>query len=106
MGKFSKGSKYCFVTGVPRLTLARSKGGHWMKYAPADWDCTSSAKPWTRRNSRARVPRTVSRSSSFWGRELPFSEYRDKVNISTRRNDKNKIFDLSDNTYFSHSPLT
>jgi len=57
MGKFSKGSKSCFVTVVPLLTLASSKGGRWMKYAPADWDCTSFNRPWTQLSSPARVQR-------------------------------------------------
>jgi|HubBroStandDraft_4_1064222.scaffolds.fasta_scaffold05069_8 hypothetical protein len=35
MGEFSKSSKYCFATAVPRLTLANSKGGLSMKYAGA-----------------------------------------------------------------------
>jgi anti-sigma B factor antagonist len=105
MGKFSKSSKYCFVTGVPRLTLARSKGGLSMKYAPADWDSISSNRPWTPWSSRARVPRTVCDSSSIWRREAAFSEGEDTVNISTRRNDKTTIFDLSGDIDFANSPV-
>jgi len=105
MGKFSKGSKYCFVTEVPLLTLASCKGGLWMKYAPADWDCTSSVKPWTRWNSRAMVPRTGCASSSIWRRETAFSEGEDTVHISTRHNDKATIFDLSGDIDFANSPV-
>src|SRR5580704_7420984 len=105
MDKFSKGSKSCFVTAVPRLTRASSKAGLSIKYAPADWDCTSSVKPWTRWNSRARVPRTGCGWSSIWRRETAFSEGEDTVQISTRRNDKATIFDLSGDIDFANSRL-
>src|SRR5258708_40173494 len=104
MGKFSKGSKSCFVTVVPLLTLASSKAGLSMKYAPADWDCTSSVRPWTRWNSRARVPRTGCGSSSSWRREAAFSEGEDTMQIATRRQDKTTIFDLSGDIDFANSP--
>src|ERR1700745_2980554 len=104
MVKFSKGSKCCFVTAVLRLTRASSKGGPSMKYAPADWDCTSSIKPWTRWNSRARAPRTGCASSSIWRRETAFSEGEDTVQISARRHDKTTIFDLSGDIDFANSP--
>src|SRR5260370_40153686 len=95
MGKFSKGSKSFFVTAIHRLTRASSKAGLSMKYALADWDCTSSVKPWTRWNSRARVPRTVCGSSKIWRRETAFSEGEDIVHVYTRPNEKDTTFDLS-----------
>jgi anti-sigma B factor antagonist len=104
MDKFSKGSKSWFVTAVQQLTRASSEAGLSMKYAPADWDCTSSVKPWTRWNSRARVPRTGCDSSSIWRRETAFSEGEDTVQISTRRNDIATIFDLSGDIDFANSP--
>src|SRR5580704_15129875 len=104
MDKFSKGSKSCFVTAVPRLTRASSKAGLSIKYAPADWDCTSSVKPWTRWNSRARVLRTGCGSSSIWCRETAFSERDDTVHISARRHNKSTIFDLSGDIDFANSP--
>jgi anti-sigma B factor antagonist len=104
MGNYSKGSKYCFVTEVPQLTRASSKVGLSMKYAPADWDCTSSVKPWTPWNSRARAPRTGCASSSIWRRETAFSEGEDTVQIFARRHDKTTIFDLSGDIDFANSP--
>jgi anti-sigma B factor antagonist len=105
MGKFSKGSKSFFVTAVQRLTRASYKAGLSMKYAPADWDCTSSVKPWTRWNSHARVPRTGCASSSIWRKKTAFSEGEYTVLISTRRNDKATIFDLSGDIDFANSPV-
>jgi len=105
MDKFSKGSKSCFVTAVLRLTRASSKAGLSIKYAPADWDCTSSVKPWIRWNSRARVPRTGCGSLSTWRRETAFSEGDDTVQISARRHDKTTIFDLSGDIDFANSPV-
>src|SRR5260370_23989744 len=104
MGKFSKGSKSCFVTVVPLLTLASSKGGHWMKYAPADWDCTSSVKPWTRWNSRARVPRTGCGSSKIWRREAAVSVGENKGEISNLPKNKNQNFYLSGGIDFPTPP--
>jgi anti-sigma B factor antagonist len=104
MGKSNKGSKSFFVTAVQRLTHASSKAGLSMKYALVDWDCTSSVKPWTRWNSCARVLRTGCGSSSIWRRETAFSEGEDTMQISTRRNDKATIFDLSGDIDFANSP--
>src|SRR6266436_2679001 len=105
MGKFSKGSKSFFVTAAPQLTRASYEVALSKKYVPADWDCTSSVKPWTRWNSRARVPRTGCGSSSIWRREAAFSEGEVSVQISTRRNDKTTIFDLSGDIDFANSPV-
>ena len=64
-GQVQQGLETFFVTAAQRLTRRSSKVDLSMKYAPADWDCTSSVKPWTRWNSRARVPRTGCASSSI-----------------------------------------
>src|SRR6266849_4497507 len=72
-GKFSKGSKSCFVTAVPQLTRASFKGGFSKKYAPADWDCTSFNRPWTPLSSPARVQRIGCASLSIWPTEAVFS---------------------------------
>jgi len=104
MGKFSKGSKSFFVTAVQQLTRASYKGGRSMKYAPVDWDCTSSVKPWTRWSSRVGDPRTGCASSSIWRRQTALSDGEDTVQISTRRRDKTTIFDLSGDIDFANSP--
>jgi anti-sigma B factor antagonist len=55
-------------------------------------------------SSGATVPRTGRASSSIWRREAAFSEGKDAVNISTRRNDKTTIFELAGDIDLANSP--
>jgi anti-sigma B factor antagonist len=104
MGKLSMGSKSCFVTAVPQVTRASFTGGPSMKYAQADWDCTSFTRPWTPLSSPARVQRIGCASLSIWPTEAVFSEGDNTVQISARRHDKTTIFDLSGDIDFANSP--
>jgi anti-sigma B factor antagonist len=104
MGESRTGSKYCSVTGVPQLTEAGYRDGRSKKYALVDWDCTSSARPWTRWSSPAKVRRTDCASSSIWRQQTALSEGESTVKILARRSDETTIFDLSGDIDFANAP--